>query len=171
MLKKGAHGHVAYLSAVLCASLTLMAIVMVPVLLPEAMSAVVPDRQMAIMSFIFFFIGTTFIFFAAFVPAVVFHQVAKHYAIGSVWYYIISGAFTALVLTPLPMAISPGWHTDPPEVPPLWKLTLYFARVTVPCGVVAGLTYWFLTGRFMGRRHSSQTRPSRPASFTADRVL
>jgi len=161
-MKTGAHGVVGYVWAVVSASLTsVIATLVIPVFLGEGLSAVFPYservRQLAIMSGIFFLITTFGAFFLAILPATLLHAIAKRFAIQSPWYYVICGALIGLALAPLVIAIVPSWYTDPPEVPPFWMQTLYFARATMPSGAIGGLVYWAVTGRFV-QRHEIASR-------------
>jgi hypothetical protein len=94
MVKTGAHPVVGHVCAVTSAAVVFVLIGTVDgVIFRGALSAVHPvsERiaQMMVMAIIMFLILTFFTFFAAIIPVLVVHMIAKQLSIKNIWYYVV----------------------------------------------------------------------------------
>ncbi|MEA2875303.1 MAG: hypothetical protein QOF14_499 [Hyphomicrobiales bacterium] len=158
-MKSGAHAVVGYVGAVLTASFTFVAVqTTLNYFLYGGLSAVHPFSarmtQLFGISALAFLIVTFCVFFTAFVPVILVHKIAKRYSITNIAYYLLCGAATGVLLAPVADLITPRMYSAPPVEPPFYERILLFCRFSVPGGLIGGLVYWWLTGRFIDRRQS-----------------
>lgn len=99
--------------------------------------------HLAVTSFLLFIAGAFVGFFAAMVPVIVVHRVARRLSISNVWYYVAAGALTGLLLSPVVAAIIPR-----PE-PAFHEAAANIALFLAPSGAVGGLVFWWVVGRFI----------------------
>jgi len=158
MFRRGLHPVVGYVCAVLVGSATFAVTAMLVQLSAyrEFMTQYPQHTLPPITIMLITFLVATFIaFFSAALPVLLIHWIAKRWAISNVWYYVAGGVLTAVLLGSfsalswaLFMRLSPYAS---PDAPPLFTQAAYVAQFCVPSGIVSGLIYWLLTGRFVAR--------------------
>jgi hypothetical protein len=84
-----------------------------------------------------------FVVVAGSIPSVIVHKVAACFSIQSIWYYVSGGALVGVVLSVLAAIMLHDFS--------FWLGVFILSSLAVPSGVVGGVTYWFLTGRFMSK--------------------
>ncbi len=142
---------VGYVCAVIVASLTFVLISTTAGLLDGALSTVHPlserASQMLIMACLMFAIIAFVAFFTAAIPVYIAQKVSERFSIEACWFFVICGALTGLLLSPVAIAIVPNMGSNPPETPPLLLKALSFSYFSVPSGIIGGFAYWFSVHR------------------------
>ncbi|HKY86856.1 MAG TPA: hypothetical protein VJL90_08865 [Pseudorhodoplanes sp.] len=77
------------------------------------------------------------------IPFVAVIKVARRFEVTNISYFLVSGAFTGVLLAPVLTYFRPTWYTDPPEQPPFAEQVADILPLCVPAGIVGALLYWW----------------------------
>ena len=80
-------------------------------------------------------------------------RVARRFGIAHLWYYLICGAATGVLVGVLPLIPAALMKTQDAHAPS--ASLLYHACFGIPSGLVGGWVYWYVTGRFVDRQPSA----------------
>jgi hypothetical protein len=84
---------------------------------------------------------------SALAPFLVVRSIAKRIGINAAWYFIVCGAMTGVILTPVAFMIAPASDNDVTFWEGAYTALMVAGPFFMLSGALGGLTYWWIIGR------------------------